>query len=526
MEVGNLNGLSILSVSNNKLSGEIPKSLDNCLGLENLFLDGNFFHGTFPRLRSLKGMLRLDISRNNFSGQIPEYIEKLPYLEYLNLSYNDFEGQVPQQGIFKNASAVSVIGNRKLCRGSPALLLPTCPSQDSKKQRWRFSTGQMIALIIGSVLCLVLLSSIVFYCLRKSKNHPHPHPVPDPLEEQLLRISYGDLCKATDGFSSANLIGVGSYGSVYRGSLDRIGKVIYKGFLDRIGNTAAVKVLNLQRGGASKSYIAECKALRNVRHRNLLKIHTVCSSIDSKGDDFKALVLDYMANGSLDQWLHPCIGEQHQSKNLSLIQRLNIAVDVASALNYLHNSCEKRIVHCDLKPSNILLDEDMNAHVGDFGLARFLSEATSSCSENHTNSHSIKGTIGYVAPEYGMGGEVSTFGDIYSYGILLLEIFTGKKPTNEIFNESLSLHQFAKLALPERAMEIVDQSLLLVEFEGLNESQTRTNAKGRLEMCLASIISVGVACSMISIKDRMEIGDAMVEMQGIRDLYLGVGRNN
>ncbi|RWR95262.1 putative LRR receptor-like serine/threonine-protein kinase [Cinnamomum micranthum f. kanehirae] len=131
--------------------------------------------------------------------------------------------------------------------------------------------------------------------------------------------------------------------------------------------------------------------------------------------------------------------------------------------------------------------------------------------------------------EYGMGSKVSTFGDIYSYGILLLEIFTGKKPTDEIFNESLSLHQFAKTALPERVMEIIDQSLLSAEVEGLNESQTHANARGRLEMCLISSVRVGVACSMISTKDRMEIRAAMVEMERIRDLYHGVrihDRNN
>ncbi|RWR84532.1 putative LRR receptor-like serine/threonine-protein kinase [Cinnamomum micranthum f. kanehirae] len=131
--------------------------------------------------------------------------------------------------------------------------------------------------------------------------------------------------------------------------------------------------------------------------------------------------------------------------------------------------------------------------------------------------------------EYGMGGEVSTFGDIYSYGILLLEMLTGKKPTDEIFNGSLSLHQFVKLALPERVMEIVDQRLLSIEAEALNESQTPINAESKLEMCLISAFKVGVACSMISIKDRMAIRDATVEMLRIRNSYMGVGihaRNN
>ena len=144
--------------------------------------------------------------------------------------------------------------------------------------------------------------------------------------------------------------------------------------------------------------MAECNALRIIRHRNLVKVITCCSSVDYNGDDFKALVFEFMPNGSLEKWLHPEASDQSRETNLSLIQRLNIATDVASAVDYLHHHGPTPIVHCDLKPSNVLLDEDMTAHVGDFGLARFLTKTVSRSSQNPSSSIGMKGTIGYVAP--------------------------------------------------------------------------------------------------------------------------------
>ncbi|KAI3853521.1 hypothetical protein MKX03_017252 [Papaver bracteatum] len=214
-----------------------------------------------------------------------------------------------------------------------------------------------------------------------------------------------------------------------------------------------------------------------------------------------------MGSGSLENWLHSTVNDTKnenrlQEKNLNLERRLSIALDVASALNYLHHDSQTPIVHCDLKPSNVLLDDELTAHVGDFGLAKFLHHISSTyrqLNEEDASSIAIKGSI-----EYGMGGEVSTQGDVYSYGILLLEMFTGMKPTDNMFKDGLNIHNFSKThALPKRVLHIIDSRLLL-ELEAL-------------------IIQIGVRCSSELPSDRISMSEVVVDVQAARNRFLGIG---
>ncbi|CAN0907860.1 Probable LRR receptor-like serine/threonine-protein kinase At3g47570 [Linum grandiflorum] len=285
-------------------------------------------------------------------------------------------------------------------------------------------------------------------------------------------VSYKDLHQGTNGFSDDNLIGSGGFGTIL-----------------------AVKVLNIQENIrlAHKSLLAECNALKNVRHRNLVRVLTYCSSLDHKGNDFKALVFEFMSNGSLEDWLH---------------SRLNIMVDVASALHYLHDLCETPVVHCDLKPSN----------------------------GNESSTIGIRGTFGYAPPEYGMGMSVSVEGDVYSYGILVLEIFTGKRPTDEMFKDGMNLREFVKASIPDGITTVLDPSMSLsfitttgdhrslVGNRDLTHDDDDDGNNHTVKECLVSVLEIGLGCSTYSAGERMKTADVARTMASLRDDFVSVGR--
>lgn len=358
-----------LDISNNQLSGTLSSGIGGLQKVMNLSLANNKLQGPIPdSIGNMLSLEFLDLSHNLLSGIIPKSIEKLVYLKSINLSYNELQGEIPSGGSFANFTANSFMMNDALC-GRPELEVQPCPINGTKHSR----TGKklVLKLVIPIIVSSIFVGCAILQIYMRKYNKGSTNNVESPsFQFPFPSISYYELVKATQNFDESNLHGRGSFGSVYRGELSN-------------GVVVAIKVFNLDVQEASRSFDMECEAMRNLRHRNLVKVITSCSN----AVDFRALVMEFVPNGSLDKWLYS------HNYFLHFIQRLNIVIDIASALEYLHHgNSSKPMVHCDLKPSNVLLDNNMVAHVCDFGIAKLLEEGQS---QMHTNTLA---TLGYIAP--------------------------------------------------------------------------------------------------------------------------------
>nr|QAS62479.1 LRR receptor-like serine/threonine-protein kinase FEI 1 [Sedum alfredii] len=421
-ELGKLEHLTTLSLHNNNLYGAIPSALKNCSELQTIYMQGNYLGETIPsELGSLSNLEKLDLSSNVLRGKIPDTLGQLVKLALFNVSNNFLVGPIPTSGVLNSFSKNSFFGNRKLCGDQISV---TCSSGNPPSSDSRTPTSRRLLVsasaTVGALLLVALMCFWGCFLYKRLGKRNSPGLANDIGRGTSIVVFHGDLpysskeiIRKLETLNEEHIIGAGGFGTVYKLSMDD-------------GSLFALKRIMKLNDGFDRFFDRELEILGSVKHRYLVNLRGYCNSPTSK-----LLLYDYLPGGNLDEVLH------EKSEQLDWDARVNIIVGAAKGLAYLHHDCSPRIIHRDIKSSNILLDGNYEARVSDFGLAKLLDD-----NESHITTI-VAGTFGYLAPansaltacRYMQSGRATEKTDVYSFGVLMLEILSRKRPTDASFIE-------------------------------------------------------------------------------------------
>uniref|UniRef100_A0A0D9UVS2 non-specific serine/threonine protein kinase n=1 Tax=Leersia perrieri TaxID=77586 RepID=A0A0D9UVS2_9ORYZ len=477
--VADLHFLRSLILRGNNLTGLIPGVFGDLAALEVLDLSRNYLTGTIPpNLAHASHLQALMLGHNSLSGGIPASFSELDQLVVLDVSFNNLSGDIPR--LRHSTDCGSFVGNPLLhpCLGPNG----TTGSTEHTQQDGEMSKSRSVmVIVIGTAIAMVsfLAVFLLFVVCERRKRAKIAN-----LRAKLVvtfgdappELTYDNLVQATNNFSIQNLIGTGGFGSTYKAELA-------PGFL------VALKRLAMGRFQGLEQFDVEIRTLGRIQHKNLV---TLIGYHIGGSETF--LIYNYLSGGNLDTFIH-----EMGSRTVSWTEVQKIAEDVAEALAFLHCSCTPRIIHRDIKPSNILLDEELNAYLSDFGLARLME-----VSQTHATTD-VAGTFGYVAPEYATTCRVSDKADVYSFGVVLLEMMSGKRsldPSFSQFSDGFTIVGWARMLAEEgNTGEFFSAGLLdIVPMDKLSE-----------------MLNIALSCTSESLADRPSMRQVAAKLKQLRN---------